>query len=288
MLARPIGLLIALAVLGLVFGGLERWFGSTPGPPWYRRKDVSTDLAYWFFTPLVSRAVAGGAVALAALLVLTLGGSPRTLAVESLRRGELEALAWSWSAGALSTLPFALQLLLGLLVADGLSYATHRLFHRRPLWSLHAVHHCSPTLDWLSSVRLHPLNQAVTRVVQALPLLVLGFDPAVFASVAPLLSAYAILLHANVGWDCGPLRYVVATPRFHRWHHTSESEGRDRNFAGLFPIWDLLFGTFHMPRNAVPTRFGSGGEPVPAGLWRQLAYPFRTPRADEDMAGQVI
>jgi len=45
----------------------------------------------------------------------------------------------------------------------------------------------------------------------------------------------------------GPLRAVLASPRFHRWHHTSAKEGRDKNFAGLLPLWDILFGTYYMP-----------------------------------------
>ena len=54
-----------------------------------------------------------------------------------------------------------------------------------------------------------------------------------------------------------------------------ESEGLDRNFAGLFPFWDVLFGTFHMPEGRQPSRFGIEGDPVPDGLLPQLAYPFR-------------
>ncbi|HET8578957.1 MAG TPA: sterol desaturase family protein, partial [Methylomirabilota bacterium] len=88
---------------------------------------------------------------------------------------------------------------------------------------------------------------------------------------------YAILLHANVPWTLGPLRYAIASPAFHRWHHTSEAEGRDKNFAGLFPLWDLLFGTFYMPRGRQPMQFGVAGDPVPEGLWAQLCYPFRRP-----------
>jgi sterol desaturase/sphingolipid hydroxylase (fatty acid hydroxylase superfamily) len=54
-----------------------------------------------------------------------------------------------------------------------------------------------------------------------------------------------ILLHANLPWTFGPLRNALASPAFHRWHHTWEAEGMDRNFSGLFPWIDLLFGTFY-------------------------------------------
>ena len=60
-------------------------------------------------------------------------------------------------------------------------------------------------------------------------------------------------MHANLDWDWGPLRSFLVSPRFHRWHHTSEEEARDKNFAGLLPLWDILFGTYYMPRERRPT-----------------------------------
>ena len=98
----------------------------------------------------------------------------------------------------------------------------------------------------------------------------------VVAAYAPFLTFHALLLHANVGWTFGPLRYVVSSPAFHRWHHTTEAEGLDKNFAGLFPFIDLAFGTFYMPPGRQPERFGIVNDDVPAGLFRQLAYPFRS------------
>lgn len=147
------------------------------------------------------------------------------------------------------------------------------------LWRVHAVHHSSRALDWLASVRLHPLNELITRMVQVLPFYFLGFSPLVLAGVAPFLSLYAILLHANVNWSFGPLRYVIASPLFHRWHHTSEEEGLDKNFAGLLPIWDLLFGTWHMPQGKYPQKFGIVGNDMPESLWGQMMYPFRVNRS---------
>ena len=142
------------------------------------------------------------------------------------------------------------------------------------LWKFHAIHHSSRDLDWLSASRLHPVNEVVTKLAQVVPLYLLGFRGEALASVVPILTFWAIFIHANVRWDFGPLRYVIATPRFHRWHHTSEEEGLDKNFAGLFPWIDLLFGTFYMP-NRQPVTFGVRDD-VPTGLLGQLAYPFRS------------
>jgi len=123
---------------------------------------------------------------------------------------------------------------------------------------------------------LHPVNDIANKLAIALPLVALGFSPVATAAVVPFLTLYAILLHANVTWTFGPLRKVIASPAFHRWHHTSAGEGRDRNFAGLLPLWDILFGTFWLP-DRQPTVFGVEDK-VPTHLPGQLLWPFRRER----------
>jgi sterol desaturase/sphingolipid hydroxylase (fatty acid hydroxylase superfamily) len=228
-------------------------------------RDTRLDVAYWFFTPLVTRAATRVALGVAfAMIALTQGVS-----FDELRAAAARRQTWA------SSLPLLVQVPLMLLLADLLAYGTHRLFHRRHLWRFHAIHHSSTTVDWLSSVRLHPVNDAVARVAQVLPLYWMGFNGAALAAFVPLLTFYALLLHANVGWSYGPLRYVVASPVFHRWHHTTEDEGLDKNFAGLFPFIDLAFGTFYMPPGRTPARFGVLHDQVPGGLVGQLLYPFK-------------
>jgi sterol desaturase/sphingolipid hydroxylase (fatty acid hydroxylase superfamily) len=83
-------------------------------------------------------------------------------------------------------------------------------------------------------------------------------------------------VHANLNWTLGPFRYVLATPVFHRWHHTSAEDGGNTNFAGTFPIWDLLFGTFRMPEGRLPDNYGVDDQATfPNEIAGQLAYPFR-------------
>jgi len=168
-----------------------------------------------------------------------------------------------------------MQALAMIVIGDFVGYWTHRAFHIGRPWRLHAVHHSSEHLDWLAAVRVHPLNELVNRVVSASVLLTIGFSPLSVAAYQPFLTLYAIFLHANVRMDFGPFRYVLATPAFHRWHHTSQAQGRDRNFAGLLPLWDALFGTLYLPRNTHAERFGVDGPPLPKTWWGQLAYPFR-------------
>jgi len=112
-------------------------------------------------------------------------------------------------------------------------------------------------------------------VTQVIPILLLGFPPTIVAAYVPFLTFWAIFIHANVRFTLGPLRYLIAGPAFHRWHHTSEEEGLDKNFAGLFPLFDSLFGTLYLPSDRRPQRFGLVNEDVPEGLVAQLLYPFR-------------
>jgi len=249
------GIAIALVVLSLFFGLLERWFGALPARSIWRR-DRAIDFLYWFLTPLLSRAISA-----------VLAGA--TFIVLSRMTGR--SFGSSWFASQ----PLPLQWLEVLIGGDLTGYFSHRLFHRSPLWRFHAIHHSSESLDWLAAARVHPLNEPIGRVFQLIPFFLLGFDPRVVAGAVPFFTFYAIFLHANLRWDFGPLRYVIASPRFHRWHHTSEDEGLDRNFAGLFPWIDFLFGTFYMPSEREPQRFGLHNEPIPTTFVAQLAYPFQ-------------
>lgn len=260
-------LLVALAVLGVLFGSMERRWPAVPGPRWWRRPEARTDLAYWFFTPLVTRAASRVAVIVAVVALAAMAGVP-------LDRAHVQAFAERTRTGA-AAMPLWMQAVAVLLAGDLIGYWSHRLFHGRRLWRFHAVHHSSTRVDWLSSVRLHPVNDVVSKLLQAVPFVALGFHPGVVAAYVPFLTFHAILLHANVPWTFGPFRHLVSSPAFHRWHHTTQAEGLDRNFAGLFPFLDLAFGTFYMPKDRQPERFGILGGTVPQGLLAQLAYPFR-------------
>ncbi len=257
-------LVVAFVVLAVGLGALERFCPAVRGQRLLRRGYL-TDVVYWLVTPLITRGATRLVVGAALLLLAAAAGL-------SLDRLQLQLLLQG--SPALRRLPPVVQALAVLIVGDFVGYWMHRAFHRGRLWRFHAVHHSSTEVDWLSAVRLHPVNDVLTRLAQALPLLLLGLPATALTVYAPLLAFYAIVLHANVPWTFGPLRYVIASPAFHRWHHSAEEEGRDRNFAGLFPLWDLLFGTYHLPVGRQPRRLGVR-ENVPDGLLGQLAFPFR-------------
>jgi len=257
------GLIVAFVVLTIIFWAVEFFWPAMPTQRRWQRRGYRTDAFYWFFTALVSKPLSQLAVLVTLVPMLWLLG-------RSLDRNAVLA-----GYGPVLALPKWLQVLLILVLGDFIGYWTHRVFHSRRLWPFHAIHHSSEEVDWLSSVRLHPVNEIVSRICQALPFVMLGFSPAVVAAYLPFLTFYAIFEHANVSWHFGPFRYLIASPEFHRWHHTKQEEGLDKNFSGLFPAFDVIFGTFYMPKGKHPTEFGVNGPPVPSSFWAQLVYPFR-------------
>lgn len=176
--------------------------------------------------------------------------------------------------GPLSELPLYLQAVLIFMVSDFLLYWIHRGFHSRSMWRYHAVHHSSKELDWMSSARFHPVNVWLEFTAVDVCMLLAGFSPMALASLVPLNIVYSFMVHANLRWTFGPLKYVFASPVFHRWHHTAANEGGSKNFAPTFPFIDLMFGTFYMPEGKLPERYGVNDPDFPEGLAGQLLYPF--------------
>ena len=189
-------------------------------------------------------------------------------------------MAFAWAVKldfqqAVASQPVWLQFLQILLVVDLTTYWVHRAFHQVPwLWSFHAIHHSSRHLDWLAGSRMHIVDVLVTRSAAFLPVFVLGFDAQALYAYLVFVSFHAVFIHANVRWRFPYLRWVIATPQYHHWHHTSDEEGLDKNFAGFLPLWDLLFRTAHQPDHW-PQRYGTVNFQPPETYLGQLAYPFR-------------
>ncbi len=256
-----LGLTFLLALFALGFGVLEQYWPSLTDQP--RRRGILTDTLYWFAHPLVIQPLNRLINGLALVPILLLLG--RSLDPETLQTGY----------GPLTQIPPPLQMLIILVIGDFFGYWIHRGFHSQRGWSFHAIHHSSTQLNWLSSLRVHPINDLIAGILQSIPFVILGFSATVTAAFLPFLMIYGLLIHANVAWDFGPLRYILASPTFHRWHHAESTDGSGHNFAGLFPIYDLIFGTLYLPQREQPRWFGITGDPVPESFWGQLVYPFR-------------
>jgi sterol desaturase/sphingolipid hydroxylase (fatty acid hydroxylase superfamily) len=179
--------------------------------------------------------------------------------------------------GHLRALPIWVQFILATILADLFQYATHRLHHKIPLlWRFHAIHHSSQSMDWLAGSRTHLVEVLTTRAMVMVPLYLCGFSEQALNAYVILVGVQAVAIHANVGINFGWLRYVIATPQFHHWHHSKDREYMDANYAVHLPVIDMLFGTYKCPKGKWPADYGIvSGEP-PSTFWGQLVHPFKS------------
>ena len=251
-------------VLALVFSVLSHFWACNPGRPWWRKRELVTDLSYWFLVPLFARVFRIALAVLGAALIFGIHDADALTAF------------YDNGHGLLAASPVWLQAVLALVAADFMMYWLHRMFHRGGFWKYHAIHHSSEDVDWISAARFHPVNLLLGTIGIDAVLLLAGISPVALVWFGPFNIFQSAFVHANLNWTLGPFRYALATPVFHRWHHTEREQGGDTNFAGTFPLWDILFGTFRMPAGRLPDDYGIEDQAsFPRELTGQLAYPFR-------------
>ncbi len=252
-IALDAGLLIGVPVLFVLIVPFEKMFPRHRGQK-IRRRGVGTDLGYALATPILQivGVVTAGAVGL---------------------------LSFAWLPGLLVSplvhrLPPVVAALLAVVLFDLAVYWAHRWAHEVPaLWRFHAVHHSPEHMDWISGFRSHPVDGLVIGPAVVF-LLTAGFQPELTGALAAVNIVTGLFLHANVRWRWRPLHRVVATPEFHHWHHANEADAHCSNYSGFLPIWDVVFGTFYVPANKRPVRYGVD-EPMPEGMVAQLVGPVR-------------
>ncbi len=250
----PIDLIMLLA-LAVVFTPLERLHPIRSGG--LDRPGLWTDALHIFVGGNLIRWGAGAALAAVALGVQSV--IPQAL-------GQHVRAQPGW-------LQFAELLLL----SDFAFYWAHRLFHAVPaLWRFHEVHHSSHKLDWVAGHRVHPVDQIINGTLMAAPAVALGFPPSIILAYAVLYRWHATFLHSNVRADFGPLKWLVASPHYHHWHHADQADAYDKNFGGQLVIFDWLFGTLNLP-SGMPERYGIGA-PIAPDYVGQLIHPFRKAR----------
>ncbi|HEV7691381.1 MAG TPA: sterol desaturase family protein [Hyphomonadaceae bacterium] len=161
---------------------------------------------------------------------------------------------------------------LALIAYDFADYWTHRVLHIRSLWPIHAIHHSDPDVNGLTAYRIHFLEGLAMLVCYALLLTWIGLPPEAIGIGAFFRALYNIYVHIDVDWDHGPLHFVLASPRFHRWHHADDPQAYDKNLANVLPVWDVLFGTY---RNLGKLDAPLGASGVPQhDIVRLTLWPF--------------
>ena len=212
MLALITGTAIFLALMAGIFAPLEGWFPRAALRPSRRTIALCVGL---LFADVLAMEWIGGAILDAAA---------------ALSRASEGASGWRIAAA------------LGL--AEVAGYWAHRWMHRVPwLWRFHAVHHAPRELFWLEAWRQHPVDFVIHGVIVGLPGALLGASLAEIGAVVLLRKTYTTFLHANVRWRLRWLEPWVATPAYHAIHHSHDPRDFDRNFAGMLPALDRVFGT---------------------------------------------
>ncbi len=156
-------------------------------------------------------------------------------------------------------LPTAVQLVLGLIVFDLVSFLVHVGLHRSDvLWNVHKVHHSTLQLDGLATTRAHMFENMVRFVPGQAVLFATGMPSVVVAATLVIANVYGISNHSNLDVKLPWIETVLVTPRLHRRHHVPSTT--QNNFGGMFTVWDRVLGTLLRRDTSDDDRYGVPGE----------------------------
>jgi len=178
--------------------------------------------------------------------------------------------------------------LLYLVIWDLLQYWYHRLQHVVPqLWPMHALHHDSEALNASDALRNTLWHHIATTFLVTLPIVAIAGHSVLHPYAAwVFLQGWGFYIHANLRWSHGPLTAVIAGPQWHRLHHARAPQYYNCNFAALFPVIDIVFGTYRAPAPGEFPETGLSDRGQSAGgvreiLWALLGRAGKGRAADE-------
>ena len=181
----------------------------------------------------------------------------------------------------LSGLHMVLQFIIYFIIFDFVQWSVHNLLHRVPfLWRFHKLHHSVKEMGFAAHLRYHFFESFLYKTAIYIVLAyVLNFK----IEYAFIMHAGAILIghlnHANVGWDYGPLKYILNNPKMHIWHHAKElpkEHPHGMNFGITLSIWDYIFKTDYVPSSGRDIELGfENVENYPTNFFAQQIEPFK-------------
>lgn len=183
----------------------------------------------------------------------------------------------------LGDIPFALQVLAGVVLLDLVIYMQHRVFHRVPwFWRLHRMHHSDTEFEVSTAIRFHPLEIALSMLIKIFMIVVCGVPALAVLLFEILLNATALFSHADISLPPRldrRLRWLLVTPDMHRIHHSTVPVETNSNFGFCLSIWDRLLETYRSGSLRDPATMPIGLEQFRAsreqGLLPLLSQPFR-------------
>jgi len=171
--------------------------------------------------------------------------------------------------------PVWTQAVLMVLVVDLLRYWLHRAAHESDtLWRLHSVHHSVEQLYWLNTARFHFIEKALQMTLDSLPFLLMAVEPAVLSLYYIAYATNGFFQHCNIDVRYGVLNYIVGSAETHRWHHSRIPRESNANYGNTVIIWDLVFGTWFLPRERDVESIGLQDPGYPKSFWALMRAPF--------------
>lgn len=177
-----------------------------------------------------------------------------------LKHGGLLLAQWiatqGQSPGWASDWPLLVAVPAAVLVGELGPYALHRWAHIHPLgWRWHRLHHTPEQINTSNSVRVHPVNMAWNVASRGLLWWCLGFGTEALAWATMFMLMQSVAVHANVRGHLGPLAWLIGSAEAHRWHHSTRPH-EALNYGTAVPLWDQVFGTWHLPKGPGPDAVG--------------------------------
>ncbi len=164
--------------------------------------------------------------------------------------------------GVAAAMPTALRIAVLFVLVDHQYYWFHRASHRVGfLWAAHSVHHQSEEYNLTTALRQSAIQMLFSAVFY-MPLALLGFDTVSFVTAVTLNTLYQFWIHTRLVRKLPrTVEWIFNTPSHHRVHHGIDNQYLDRNHAGVFMLWDRVFGTFepeaHEPTYGTVTQLGT-------------------------------
>jgi sterol desaturase/sphingolipid hydroxylase (fatty acid hydroxylase superfamily) len=240
-----------LVLLGRI---VERRWPARADQPWsevvrdYKMVAVNFGMN-WLLSPLVA-----------------IGG----VAVVNLAGGGLVKLPghnWWW---------FVFSVAIFAIVGDFIGYLIHRAQHAVPaLWAMHSLHHSAEAMTIITVARVYWFEAVLGGVFFPIMGILFKTTPEMVIAVGIVTFLPNGCTHLNVRWSLGRLALLINNPQYHRIHHSILPEHKDKNFAAVFPIWDIVCGTVWKPaKDEFPaTGLTPGQQPV--GFLDGVIWPIR-------------
>ncbi len=257
-----------LIVISLLVWALEVMFPWRKNQPIFR-EDFWLDIFYMFFNFFL----------LNLIVLIALSNS-----LAEFFNDILGVFGWhidSLQVFSVNDFPRWLGLFIFFLITDFVQWNTHRLLHRVPwLWNFHKVHHSVKEMGFAAHLRYHWMEPLVYNSLLYIPLAIIGgFDAQDVAIVYFFSIVVGHLNHANLGWNYGPLKYILNNPKMHIWHHVKELPDHKKhgiNYGMTLSLWDYIFKTDHVPHDGRDIELGfEDDEKFPKTFIKQSLYRMK-------------